>query len=156
AALGLQAAHESGLIHRDIKPSNLILTRGNSGMARVVVIDWGLSKGILEEPGKSATDGLTVVGTTMGSADFVAPEQVADASGLDIRADIYSLGAPFYPLLAGKSPFAGLAYLDKFLAQQRDAFPPLSHVRSDVPAEVLGILQKMAEKNPARRFASPD
>jgi serine/threonine protein kinase len=154
AALGLQAAHERGLIHRDIKPSNLMLTRANAGRARVVVIDWGLSKYTQEAP--TATDGLTVVGTTMGSADFVAPEQVADASGVDIRADIYGLGATFYNLLAGKPPFDGRPYLDKFLAQQRDAFPPLTQARSDVPADLLAVLQKMVEKNPARRFTTPE
>ena len=91
----------------------------------------------------------------MGTLDYMAPEQVRDASTVDIRADIYSLGATMYCLLAGKPPFAGRTLQDKLGAQEREAFPPLEHLRSDVPKEVLAILNKMVEKNFARRYATP-
>ena len=157
AALGLQAAHERGLVHRDVKPSNLMLARDGAGHARVVVIDWGLVKRTSDSASSSfaAAHGLTGVGSTMGTADYMAPEQISDARGVDIRADVYSLGATLYCLLAGKPPFHDRQELEKLLAHQRDAFPSLERLRSDVPAGVAAVLRRMVEKDPARRFATP-
>ena len=157
AALGLQAAHERGLVHRDVKPSNLMLARDGAGSARVVVIDWGLVK----RPGDSGmanlppAPALTGLGSTMGTADYIAPEQVSDARSVNTRADVYSLGATLYCLLAGKAPFSDKSDLEKLLAHQREAFPPLDRVRSDVPRELTAVLQRMVEKDPARRYATP-
>ncbi len=101
AALGLQHAHEEGLVHRDIKPGNLMLSRkGNT--ATVKVLDFGLAKATREE---KVDGGLTSEGQVLGTPDFIAPEQILDAPSADIRADIYSLGATLYYLLAGGPPF---------------------------------------------------
>jgi tRNA A-37 threonylcarbamoyl transferase component Bud32 len=154
AALGLQAAHEGGLVHRDIKPSNLMLVRAGAG-ARVVIIDWGLVKRAGEPVGLALRTDSTRAGATMGTADYIAPEQVRDARSVDIRADLYSLGVTFYFLLAGKPPFAGRSELEKLLAHERDPLPSLKQVRPDVPAEVLPILDRLVAKDPARRFATP-
>jgi serine/threonine protein kinase len=151
AALGLQAAHERGLVHRDVKPSNLMLARVNNGMARVVVIDWGLVK---RARGAGKEAGLTVVQTTMGTPDFMSPEQIRDSHSVDLRADLYSLGVTLYYLLVGKAPFQDWRGQDKLLAQQREPFPLLANLRADVPREVLAILNKMVDKDPARRYAS--
>ena len=97
AALGLQHAHEHGLIHRDIKPSNLMLTR--QGQAKI--LDLGLAR----MRGSPASQALTVSGQTMGTPDYIAPEQAADSHNVDIRADLYSLGCTLYKLLAGRAPF---------------------------------------------------
>jgi tRNA A-37 threonylcarbamoyl transferase component Bud32 len=152
AALGLQAAHELGLIHRDVKPSNLILARANSG-ARVVVIDWGLAKRSNESA--PVGGGLTGTGIGMGTADYIAPEQIHDARAVDIRADVYSLGATFYDLLTGRSPFHGKPELEKLLAHQREEFPALDRVRSDVPREVVAVLKRMVAKEPSQRWPTP-
>src|SRR5207247_1772048 len=90
AALGLQHAYERRLVHRDIKPSNLLLT----AKGLVKVLDMGLAR--LREPADgNVTSHLTAEGTVMGTPDYMAPEQGEDASAVDIRADIYSLGCTF-------------------------------------------------------------
>src|SRR5262249_24459836 len=99
AALGLQHAHERSMVHRDVKPQNLMVTP--AGMVKI--LDFGLARFACTpgEPAASAagsgaaapaTPGLTTPGTVMGTADYVAPEQIADARAADIRADIYALG----------------------------------------------------------------
>jgi hypothetical protein len=154
AALGLQAAHERGLVHRDVKPSNLMLARANAG-ARVVVIDWGLVKLTAEASTLSTTDDLTVMRRGMGTADYMAPEQGRDARSVDIRADVYSLGATLYCLLAGKPPFHDRRGENKLLAHEREAFPAVERLRADVPGPLLAVLDRMAAKQPARRYATP-
>jgi len=95
AALGLQYAHQKGMVHRDIKPSNLILAR--EGKKPVVkVLDFGLAKATREGPADRA---LTHEGQMLGTPDYIAPEQSLDAQKADIRADIYSLGCTIYYLL---------------------------------------------------------
>jgi len=97
AALGLQYAHEHGLIHRDIKPSNLMLTRAGT----IKVIDMGLA--LMRE---DSTAPLTQAGIVMGTTSYCAPEQFRDASHVDIRADIYGLGCTLYHLLTGQAPYS--------------------------------------------------
>jgi eukaryotic-like serine/threonine-protein kinase len=98
AARGLQHAHDAGLVHRDIKPGNLLLDR--NGMIKV--LDLGLAR--FFEPGKdNVTERYDEKNAILGTADYLAPEQ-ARGDTVDIRADIYSLGATFYFLLTGKAP----------------------------------------------------
>src|SRR5207248_9679986 len=91
AALGLQHAHERGLVHRDLKPSNLMLTR--EGVVKI--LDLGLARVAVAE------DSLTPSGMVLGTPDYLAPEQALNAKAADIRADLYSLGCTLYHLLAG-------------------------------------------------------
>ena len=100
-------------------------------------------------------DELTESGVAMGTFDYMAPEQGRDAHSVDIRADIYSLGVTLYCLLAGKPPFHDRSTLDKLLAHDREVFPPLDQARSDIPEELLAVIKKMVEKEPARRYATP-
>src|SRR5262249_37439545 len=102
ASLGLQHAHERGLVHRDVKPSNLLLAAG-SGVVKV--LDLGLARvERLAEEGETSSY-LTREGDMMGTPDFIAPEQALDPHKADIRADIYSLGCTLYYLLAGHPTF---------------------------------------------------
>jgi serine/threonine protein kinase len=151
SALGLQHAHEEGLVHRDIKPGNLMLSRKGS-KATVKVLDFGLAKATREEQVDSA---LTSQGQALGTPDFIAPEQILDAPNADIRADIYSLGATLYYLLTGWPPFKAKSVHDVYQAHiSRDA-DRLNLVRPEVPAELAALVAKMMAKDPARRFQTP-
>ncbi len=151
AALGLQHAHEQGMVHRDIKPSNLMLAR-QGNRAVIKVLDFGLAKVSREVP----ADGmLTHEGQILGTPDFIAPEQSIDARKADIRADIYSLGCTLYYLLTGGPPFEGTSLYDILQAHHsRDALP-LNLAQPQVPAELAELVAKMMAKEPARRFQAP-
>ncbi len=151
AALGLQYAHEHGLVHRDIKPSNLMLTR----LGQVKILDLGLALLAGDQP--PAGD-LTSTGHAVGTADYMAPEQIGDSHGVDIRADIYSLGCTLYQFLAGRAPFRGAQYentWEKMLGHVRDEAPPLRRWRADVPSALAAVVGRMMAKSPAARFATP-
>ncbi len=151
AALGLQHAHEHGMVHRDIKPANLILSReGNKALVKV--LDFGLAKVSSERPVDRA---LTREGQTLGTPDFMAPEQIRDAQSSDVRADIYSLGCTLYYLLTGGPPFEGDHLWDIYQAHfSRDA-EPLNLARPEVPVELAALVAKMMAKEPDKRFQTP-
>ena len=152
AAFGLQHAHEHGLVHRDIKPSNLMLT----GRGQVKILDMGLA--LLDESHLPLADELTGTGQVMGTLDYMAPEQGADTHQVDIRADIYSLGATLYKLLAGVAPFAGEQYdtpIKKIRALATETVPAIDTYRHDLPSELVGIVSRMLSGDPSSRFASP-
>jgi serine/threonine protein kinase len=151
AALGLQHAHERGMVHRDIKPANLILARDGK-KAIVKVLDFGLAKVTREGQTDS---GLTREGQMLGTPDYIAPEQIRDAQSADIRADIYSLGCTFYYLLTGGPPFRGAHLWDVYQAHFSMDAGPLNLVRPEVPAELAAVVAKMMAKEPERRFQKP-
>jgi serine/threonine protein kinase len=148
AALGLQHAHERGLVHCDIKPHNLLLTP----TGQVKILDFGLAR-VLDE-GASETMSLPS-GTLLGTPDYVAPEQARDPRCADIRADIYSLGCTLYHLLAGRPPFPTGTPLQKLLAHHECSPPVIETVHGDVPEALTGILERMLAKDPARRYSTP-
>ncbi len=151
AALGLQHAHEEGLVHRDMKPGNLMLSR-KGARATVKVLDFGLAKASSEEGLEGA---LTSQGQALGTPDYIAPEQIMNAPGADIRADIYSLGGTLFHLLTGRPPFQAKTLYDIYQAHiSRDA-DPLNLIRPEVPAELAALVAKMMAKDPNRRFQTP-
>ena len=157
AAEGLHYAHQRGMVHRDIKPHNLIVTKDNV----VKILDFGLASlspqiGNSESISGDAKGNLTIAGAIMGTPDFISPEQAIDASTVDGRSDIYSLGMTLYYLLAGQVPFGNGTARDK-LRQHASAQPtPLSKLRDDIPGELEDIVSRMTAKDPAQRFQSPD
>ena len=151
AALGLQHAHEHGLVHRDIKPANLMLAR-EKNRPIIKVLDFGLSKATRESP---LDGGLTHAGQMLGTPDYIAPEQTINAQGADIRADIYSLGCTLYYLLSGGPPFHGTNLYDILQAHHSMDAKPLNFVRPEVPVELAMVADKMMAKDPARRFQVP-
>lgn len=151
AALGLQHAHENGLVHRDIKPSNLLLDR--SGVLKVV--DLGIAR-LAERDSGDRT--LTGKGEIIGTVEYMAPEQ-GNASGVvDIRSDLYSLGCTLYKLLTGVSPFGGPEYgsdQQRLVAHALSPVPPIAERRPDLPEGLEVVLSRLLSKEPAGRPSTP-
>jgi serine/threonine-protein kinase len=143
---GLQAIHEGGLVHRDIKPANILLDR--DGTPRLA--DLGLARGV------EADDQLSQAGSVQGTPAFMSPEQARGSAQLDVRSDIYSLGATLYALLTGEPPFAGKSAYDT-VAQVlygdprpvRDRVPSISHA-------VDALTMRTLSKDPAQRPQDPE
>jgi serine/threonine protein kinase len=150
-ALGLQHAHEQGIVHRDIKPGNLILSRiGDRSVVKI--LDFGLNK-VTSDDG--ADYSLTHQGQMLGTPDYIAPEQTLNAQSVDIRADIYSLGCTLYYLLSGGPPFRGGSLYEVLQAHHSTEAKPLNLVRPELPAELSGIVARMMAKEPEHRFQTP-
>ena len=149
AAIGLQQVMDSRMIHRDIKPGNLLLDRRGT----VKILDLGLARFSSEKHG-SLTQQFDE-GSVLGTADYLAPEQAMDSHRVDIRADIYSLGATFYFLLSGKPPFEGGSITQKLLFHQMQNPPSLKKLRPDLPGELVTVVEQMMAKNPQERFQTP-
>jgi serine/threonine protein kinase len=147
-ALGLQHAHEAGLVHRDIKPSNLLLDRTGT----VKILDLGLARFFHDE-----ADDLSRrhVESPVGTSDFMSPEQARDSHVVDIRTDIYSLGATFYFLLAGHGPFREGTALQKLVRHQIERPTPIRELRPEVPEGLAAVMERMMAKEPADRYQTP-
>ncbi|MEI8374746.1 MAG: serine/threonine-protein kinase [Planctomycetota bacterium] len=144
----LAHAAQRNIVHRDIKPSNLLVTP--AGQAKL--IDMGLAR--LREVDAIAAD-LTASGVTLGTFDYISPEQARDPRNTDVRSDIYSLGCTFFFMLTGRPPFLGGTMLQKLLQHQADQPPDLRQFRPELPEDVNRILQKMLAKDPRHRYSSP-
>lgn len=151
AAAGLQHAFEKGMAHRDVKPSNLILYQ-DGGKATVKVCDFGLAKATAGDTGD--TD-LTGAGRLLGTPEYLAPEQAADAARADHRADIYGLGCTLYFLLTARPPFRADGLLALIDAHRYEMAASLDQVRGDVPAELAAVVARMLAKDPGARFQTP-
>lgn len=147
AAVGLQYAHEHKLIHRDVKPSNLMRDR----QGQLKILDLGLARFRLAEP---AGEEMTRSGETMGTIEYMAPEQASDTHSVDVRADIYGLGCTLHYLLIGRAPYAGETAYQTLKAHHESPIPSLRAERSDVPENLDRVFQKMVAKTPAERQAS--
>jgi serine/threonine protein kinase len=153
AALGLQYAHERGIVHRDIKPSNLLLIENSvDDRPLVKIVDFGLARAALDIGGDPR---LTRVGQGLGTSDYVAPEQADDSTQSDTRSDIFSLGCTHFELLTGQLPFSGSSPFERLLARFKHDAPFISSLRSDIPAGLDEVVARMLARDPARRFQSP-
>jgi len=140
----LEHAAGRDVVHRDIKPSNIVITP--AGRARIV--DMGLAR---LAPVAGDCD-LTASGVTLGTFDYIAPEQARDAREADVRSDLYSLGCTIFYMLAGRPPFAGGTLVQKLLQHQQERPPALDEVRPDVPRRFAAIVERLVEKSPADRY----
>ena len=146
-AEALAHASQRKVVHRDIKPSNIIITE--EGRAKLV--DMGLAR----LHAKTANDDLTASGVTLGTFDYISPEQARDPRVADVRSDIYSLGCTLYYMLTGRPPFPEGTVLQKLLQHQGDEVPDPREFNSDLPEEVIPIVRRMLAKDPRQRYQDP-
>ncbi len=151
AAEGLAHAHQRKVIHCDIKPSNLLVNE----QGVVKILDMGLARLTGRDQRTEKTDNGQEA-AVLGSVDYLAPEQGLETPEFDHRADIYSLGCTLYFLLTGHPPFPEGTLPERILKHQTAEPPPISEERSDVPAELVEICEKMMAKDPADRFQTAE
>jgi serine/threonine protein kinase/WD40 repeat protein len=165
AALGLQHAHERGMIHRDIKPGNLLVTRDpETGRPLVKLLDLGLARLVddvdwLPENESHETAEidarLTRMDQILGTPDYMSPEQATDIRKADIRSDIFGLGCTLFRLLTGQFAFAGEAVADKLEARIRGKPLSLVSLRADAPRGLEQVIAKMLAREPGERYQQP-
>jgi serine/threonine protein kinase len=149
AAVGLQHAHESaGIVHRDITPADILVDRGGV----VKIIDMGLVRFTGEEVAAFPT---VYRGVILGTPDYMAPEQAIDPHSVDIRADIYSLGATFYFCLTRYTPFCGGTAAQKLIWHQTRQPDPVRQLRPQVPEGLAVLIERMMATDPDERPQTP-
>lgn len=147
-AAALSHTSAAGVIHRDIKPSNVLITP----QGRAKLVDLGLAR---KESADSTSAELTVAGTTLGTFDYISPEQAKDPRSVDVRSDIYSLGCTLYHMLTGEPPYPEGTVLQKLLDHQGKEPPDPSRKNRRVPPELSAIVRKMMASDPKKRYSSP-
>ena len=144
-AHGLEHAHRKGLIHRDVNPYNILVTR--DGTAKLA--DLGLAIDLADE------DHVTREGATVGTFDYVAPEQARHSHSADIRSDIYSLGCTIYHMCSGQVPFPSPSLPEKLFAHQALEPMPLDQLVPGIPSGLAGIVHRIMRKSPNERYSTP-
>ncbi len=145
----LAHASERDVVHRDIKPSNVLIAPGG----RVKLVDMGLAR--LHQVEHSGDD-LTASGVTLGTFDYILPEQARDPRNANVRSDIYSLGCTVYFMLTRRPPFPEETVLQKLLQHQAEEPADPRLLRPDLPDELFKILRRMLAKAPAQRYQRPE
>ena len=150
----LAAAHAQRVVHRDLKPANVMLTADG----RVKVLDFGLAKRLPGEAGeaalaKTATAPLTIAGQLVGTVAYMAPEQLRGEAA-DARTDLFAFGILLFELLTGRRPFPGATSAELIAAILNQPPLPLTRFRGDLPADLVHLVERCLEKDPARRVPS--
>ena len=146
-AQALQHAHEQGIVHRDIKPSNLMIRK--DGVIKLT--DMGLARSIDE----SDDTNITRAGTTVGTVDYMAPEQARNSRLADIRSDLYSLGCTWFQMLTGHPPFHLGSLTNKLQAHASASPPDPRDDNPDVPESIVIMIQRLMAKKPEDRYQTP-
>ncbi len=149
AVKALDHAYQQGITHRDIKPSNFLLTRDRDRM-RVKLTDLGLARRADDEEFR-----VTRAGSTVGTIDYLAPEQARNSADADIRSDIYSLGCTFYHMLGGKPPFSDGGLGERLLKHLQEDPPDVRRFNPRVSEEMWALMRRMLAKNPQDRYQTP-
>jgi serine/threonine-protein kinase len=152
-ARALQAAHEVNVIHRDLKPENVLILRRDGQRDYVKVLDFGIAKSGSDNDLQESQGGqrrLTHPGMTMGTPEYMAPEQ-ASGKPADPRSDVYAVGGLLYEMLSGNPPYEGANFME-ILHKKANTMPaPLSTVRNDVPAQLEALIMRAMAKDPNER-----
>ena len=143
AASGLAAAHAAGLIHRDIKPANILIEQ-RTGCVKIS--DFGLARAVEDSS-------LTQTGCVRGTPEYISPEQAA-GERLDHRADLFSLGSVLYAACTGLPPFQADNTLAVLQRTRQESPAPIDEIRDDVPAALIGVINRLLSKDPEDRFNS--
>ncbi|CAN5684374.1 hypothetical protein BH23PLA1_BH23PLA1_18450 [soil metagenome] len=143
-ALGLHHAHEKGLIHRDVNPMNILVTR--DGTAKVTDLGLAIDLGDLE-------DKVTRDGATVGTFDYISPEQARHSRSVDARTDLYSLGCSLYHMISGRVPFPTPSLPEKLYAHQLHDAEPLTNLVPGVPPGLDAVIRTLMSKKPEDRYA---
>lgn len=147
AALALAHAQERDVIHRDIKPSNILLTTAGE----TKLIDMGLAR---LRPTNEEEE-LTATGMTLGTFDYISPEQAKDPRDADVRSDIYSLGCTLYFMLTGRAPFSEGTAVQKLMQHQTEQPPEVRRLRPDASPQLSLLIRSMLAKSPEGRPQTP-
>jgi serine/threonine-protein kinase len=149
----LAEAHAAGIVHRDIKPANLFLARRPGAPPFLKILDFGISKTLqVGAPGEAAP--LTETGESLGSPQYMSPEQLRDARSVDGRSDLFSVAQTLYKLLTGYLAFEAQSLPAYFLAVVQDPAIPLRTRLPGAPPELEAVILRALEKDPGRRFQS--
>ncbi|MEO8901353.1 MAG: serine/threonine-protein kinase [Polyangiaceae bacterium] len=146
---GLMEAHEKGIIHRDLKPENLFCAREPDGSILLKIVDFGVSKQLT-----GRLRSMTNPTESVGSPQYMSPEQITTPSEVDARTDIWSLGVVMYELLTGSIPFNGPTAAQVCASVLSQSVPAISGFREDVPPALEFIVLRCLEKDRERRFPS--
>ncbi len=149
ACEALAEAHVLGFVHRNLKPSNLFLTRRADGRPIIKVLDFCVSEGPLGDAAISMSSNEAVV----GALAYLAPEQIRDEGGVDLRADVWALGAVLHELLTGVPLYSASTAPGLFAAITADPVIPASQLRAEIPAELESVVLRSVEKEREHRFA---
>ncbi len=147
-AEALDHASQRDVIHRDIKPSNILIMLDG----RAKLVDMGLAR--LHHVESPAED-LTASGVTLGTFDYISPEQARDPRNTDVRSDLYSLGCTLFFMLTGQPPFPEGTVLQKLLSHSSEEPPDVLEARPDLPPEIAAVVKRMLAKQPDQRFQTP-
>jgi hypothetical protein len=149
AARALDHLHKFGLVHRDIKPGNFLLAKRPDGW-QVKLTDLGLARLRSDEEYR-----ITRAGFTVGTLDYMSPEQARDSGSVDIRSDIYSLGCSWYHMLAGRTPFGEGSLGERLLRHFEMAPPDIRQFNPKVSPATVAVLSRMLAKKPTERYQTP-
>jgi serine/threonine protein kinase len=150
AVKAIDHAFQHGITHRDIKPSNFLLSPENNRLC-VKLTDLGLARTVEDEEQYR----VTRAGSTVGTIDYLSPEQARDSAAADVRSDIYSLGCTFYHMLAGQPPFAEGGLGERVYKHLQEEPPDVRQLNPAVPQEMWAVLRKMLAKKPEDRYQTP-
>ncbi|HXQ77996.1 MAG TPA: protein kinase, partial [Gemmatimonadaceae bacterium] len=143
----LDYAHRNGFVHRDVKPENILFADDHA-----LLSDFGIAQVRASSEGESET--LTLAGFTLGTPEYMSPEQAAGESAVGVPGDIYSLACVIYEMLAGEPPLTGATPRATMAKQVTERPRPLRSLRPDAPAGFERVLEKALAKNPAERFTT--